>query len=340
MHPQAKKCVAPESKIKNMKKTYRYLTGFLFLIPLLFLAAEDPPPYRTASDGTKSELWAAFSEQVFDSSGQKTLTFDLFTPELDEAFLTPDGKTAVLWLALRDEYGRRLAAEPGLVTARLTDSGWQIVLPTNPRWQEMLESLPAGMLPLEQSLAPQGIETPKDIKGPVTGYYLPYAAGTARWLEGSISHFHSIPEMGYPSCPPETCRYAYDFTDSWHFPLLASKEGRVVAARDTCSDGNPYCTNYIVLQEPNTQLYQIYIHLAHGTIPDKLTPGTLVKRGQYIGDTDDTGYSTSQHVHFMVTNTLWESQNRWGDKYYWGNSVDIRFADVVINNGSAPHLAG
>ncbi len=60
-----------------------------------------------------------------------------------------------------------------------------------------------------------------------------------------------------------------------------------------------------------------------------LTPGTLVQRGQYLGDTDDTGYSTSNHVHFMVTNNL-----TWSNKgYYWGSSVDIRFADVAINNG-------
>lgn len=311
-----------------MKTIYRILVLIISLVPLLFIAAEDPPPYQTASDGIKSELWAAFSEHIFDSGDRKAITFDLFTPELDEAFLTPDGKTAVLWLALRDDSGQRLATEPGLVTARLTDNGWQIILPGDPLWSETLSELPEGMLPLEQSPVPSDIAL-TDIKAPVTGYYLPYASGTTRWLEGSISHFQSIPELGYPSCTAEYCRYAYDLTDAWHFPLLASKEGRVVGSRDSCTDGNPYCTNYIVLQEPNTQLYQIYLHLAHGTIPDKLTNGTLVKRGQYIGDTDDTGYSTSQHVHFMVTTSIWLG----GDGYYWGRSIDIRFADVAINNG-------
>ena len=163
----------------------------------------------------------------------------------------------------------------------------------------------------------------------LTGYYLPYAAGTSRWLEGSISHFQSIPELGYPSCSQEYCRYAYDFTDAWHFPLLASKDGTVVASRDSCSDGNSGCTNYIVLHNASEGTYQIYLHLANGTIPNKLTPGTAVQGGQYLGDSDDTGYSTSQHVHFMVTNSIWLG----GDGYYWGRSIDIRFADVAINNG-------
>ena len=223
-----------------------------------------------------------------------------------------------------------MATEPGLVLAQLSDEGWQVLLPGDPGWEETLKSLPEGMLPLELSPAPKNIALDTNaITGPLTGYYLPYAAGTSRWLEGSISHFQSIPELGYPSCSQEYCRYAYDFTDAWHFPLLASKRGTVVAARDSCSDGNPSCTNYIVLRNSSEGTYQIYLHLAHGTIPNKLTPGTTVQRGQYIGDSDDTGYSTSQHVHFMVTDSIWMGSSG----YYWGRSIDIRFADVAINNG-------
>ncbi|HBY08917.1 MAG TPA: hypothetical protein DEH22_14490, partial [Chloroflexi bacterium] len=100
-------------------------------------------------------------------------------------------------------------------------------------------------------------------------------------------------------------------------------------SRDSCSDGNPSCTNYIVLYNSSDQAYQIYLHLAYGTIPNKLTPGTWVQRGEYLGDTDDTGYSTSQHVHFMVTDSIWMGSSG----YYWGRSIDIRFADVAINHG-------
>ena len=126
----------------------------------------------------------------------------------------------------------------------------------------------------------------------------------AGW-KASISHFQTIPELGYPSCSAEFCQYAYDFTDSWHFPLLAAKGGTVYASRDSCADGTETCTNYIVLRNTSEGTYQIYLHMAHGTIPDKLTNGTAVVRGQYLGDSDDTGYSTSQHVHFMVTNSVW-----------------------------------
>ncbi|GIV65647.1 MAG: hypothetical protein KatS3mg047_0040 [Bellilinea sp.] len=299
---------------------------------LICLTAPAEPPLLPAPEATKNELWSAFSQRLQGDAAIRPLAFDLFAPELDTAFLTADGKTAVLWLALRDDYGRRLATEPGLALARQNPDGWQILLPTDPQWQMTLDSLPPHSLPAEiQPLAGNSVNEEIIINAPLTGYYLPYAAGTAKWMEGSISHFQSIPELGYPSCSEVYCRYAYDFTDYTPFPLLASKEGYVLASRDSCTDGSPTCTNYIVLHNRTEDTYQIYLHLAHGTIPDKLTPGTFVQRGQYIGDSDDTGYSTSQHVHFMVVhkNTLYFSNSG----YYWGRSIDIRFADVPINNG-------
>lgn len=310
----------------------RWLNLLILSCFMVFLTAPAEPPLLPASQATKNDLWSAFIRRLQFDTAIRPLADDLFTPELDAAFLTADGNTAVLWLALRDDYGRRLATEPGLALARQTPAGWQILLPGDPDWQETLISLPPQSLPSEIQLLPANLQNEEIIiQASLTGYYLPYAAGTARWMEGSISHFQSIPELGYPSCSIEYCRYAYDFTDYMSFPLLASKEGYVLASRDSCPDGSPTCTNYIVLHNRAEDTYQIYLHLAYGTIPDQLTPGTFVQRGQYIGDSDDTGYSTSQHVHFMVVdkNTLYFSNSG----YYWGRSIDIRFADVPINNG-------
>lgn len=310
-------------------KLSRLVALFLFTAALFLAGAGSPPPAPVPAD-IENDLSEALARRLQATPAARALTLDLFTPELDTAFTTPDGKTAVLWLALRDDSGHLLATEPGLALARLSNDGWQVLLPGDPGWIETLAALPHGLVPQELSPAPQNIATDSTtIISSLTGYYLPYAAGSSRWLEGSISHFQYIPELGYPSCSEVYCQYAYDFTDTWHFPLLASKGGTVIATQDNCSDGNPNCTNYIVLFNAGDQAYQIYLHLAHGTIPDKLTYGTQVSRGQYLGDTDDTGYSTSQHVHFMVTNSIWYGASG----YYWGQSIDVRFSDVAINNG-------
>ncbi len=306
---------------------YRFL-ALVVIIAWLFPAAQDPPPTPAPAE-VEVELAEAFSRRLSAAPGARSLAFELFSPEVDTALVSPDGETAVLWLALRDDSGRILATEPGLALARRTDAGWQVLLPGDPAWDEVFAAVPENLLPLEHRPAPRSLEFSPSSAAALTGYYLPWAAGTAHWLEGSISHFQSVPELGYPSCGIDTCRYAYDFTDQAPFPLLASKDGIVHASRDICADGSTTCTNYIVLRDTSGATYQIYLHLAQGTIPDKLKPGTFVRRGQYIGDSDDTGYSTSQHVHFMVVDSLWPG----GDGYYWGRSVDIRFVDVPVNNG-------
>ncbi len=311
-------------------RTNRNLILILLISALLLTAAGDNPPPVPTSPETKMELSAALALRLQAAPEVQSPALHLFTPELDTAFISPDGTTAVLWLALRSTSGRLLATEPGLALAIRSGEGWQVLLPGDPGWEVTLAGLPDGMLPAEQSPEPDDFkQEPSAAAAPLTGYYLPYAAGTSHWLEGSISHFQYIPSLGYPSCAYEFCHYAYDFTDTNHYPLLASKGGTVHESYDQCADGSPSCTNFITLYNEGDGTYQIYLHLSNGTIPDKLTPGTAVKRGEYLGDTDDTGYSTSQHVHFMVTKSIWVGNGG----YSWGNSVDIRFADVPINNG-------
>lgn len=282
------------------------------------------------SEAEAEPIWQAYLEryeQAVLAQAQDPLT-GLFSPVLDQAFLSADAKTAVLWLGLRDPNGYLLHTEPGLVIALRLEADWQILLPDDAQWQAALAQLEPELIPAALQSAPELLESPQP-QAPISGYYLPFAAGTKHKLEGSVLHFHSYPPLGYPSCDESQCRYAYDFTDAGHFPLLSARAGTVISSRDSCTDGNTGCTNYIVIQDVNGGTYQLYLHIAHNTIPDHLIPGTYIGRGNYIGDTDDTGYSTSEHVHFMVTRSFYYG----GDGYPWGNSVDIRFNDVMVNGG-------
>ena len=313
----------------DLRKTHIYRLMLAGLLALLLLTFATPQPPQAASLAEKEALWEAYQQrydQVLAINAAEPLA-SLFEPFLDEAFISPDGQIAVLWLGLRDYSGRALATEPGIVLASMEDKDWQALLRGDPGWEQALARLPEGFLPAEFSSSSDQASSPN--AEPIRGYYLPWVKGIAHKLEGSILHFYDFPALGYPSCSQSACQYAYDFTDSGHFPMVAARAGMVISSRDSCADGSTTCTNYIVLQDAVGGAYQIYLHLAHGTIPDSLTNGAYVGRGAYIGDTDDTGYSTSEHVHFMVVRSFYYGNGG----YPWGNSVDARFSDVSINDG-------
>ncbi len=128
------------------------ISTLLFIIAafLLLPAANDPPP-TIATAEVEAELSAAFNARLESDTALQALPADLFTPEIDTAFISPDGQTAVIWVALRDGTGRILGTEPGLLLATRTDSGWQVLLPGDASWDQTMATLPEGMLPAEQS---------------------------------------------------------------------------------------------------------------------------------------------------------------------------------------------
>ena len=153
-----------------------FLAGFL-------LAASAWQPPQPASPELKAMLWEAFTRRVEQLRPGESLTFALFTPELDEAFLSPDGTAAVLWLALRDDTGRRLASEPGMVLAVLRSGEWQAILPGDPDWEQSLAAIPINMLPADG---------PAEVAGTAPGLcgYYPLSLFGAGWKNPSAISRH------------------------------------------------------------------------------------------------------------------------------------------------------
>ncbi|HWR66307.1 MAG TPA: peptidoglycan DD-metalloendopeptidase family protein [Bellilinea sp.] len=258
-------------------------------------------------------------------------TIDNFVPSKDE-------QSALLWLAPVDlTTGEVIATEPALAIGVRDDAqpgGWAVFLPEDAEFSATLDGFPTSMLPIEMQLdqyaQKNGLDGTLD-ETVYRGYKLPWAANVSRGLSGSIGHF-----LIYNSCGIERCRYAYDFYDGTMFPLLASKGGTVKSWYDGCYNGSTTCTNSLVIEDKSTSptSYQIYFHMAYGSIPAELKQvGAPVLQGQFIGNVDDTGYSSGHHLHFHVTTGLYYYTSN-GQSVPWGNSIDIRFDDVSINDGT------
>ncbi|MBI9048485.1 MAG: M23 family metallopeptidase [Anaerolineaceae bacterium] len=284
-------------------------------------------PYATPVPHSFSEPDSISIEKLFlelVDENQDDLMFTQNYPIIEEIEFSEDHALAMIWYALVDKDNNTIQpGEPGLALAQKDETAsWRVLIKTNPDWYDTLQLFPESMINYELELFSMPNEQKEAHDGLVyTGYRLPWPAGKAVRVSGSVGHVYL-----YKSCP-NTCRFAYDFADGTMFPVVAAKGGTVEFVVWHYPNGNTKHANYIVLRDTTTipTTYQVYYHLAQDSIPPELrVRGATVVQGQYLGNADDTGYSTGHHLHFHV-------HTRSGA--VWGPSVDIVFEDVDVNGG-------
>jgi hypothetical protein len=126
-------------------------------------------------------------------------------------------------------------------------------------------------------------------------YAIPFQAGGAhriiQGMGGSFSHTGSNQHAVDFECPEGT-------------PVVAARDGVVVAlnaaatGHGTTNEWTSYAlTNFVLVAHADGTIGQ-YMHLA----PDGVDvhAGARVKRGQVLGRSGNTGYSTTPHLHFQV----------------------------------------
>lgn len=285
--------------------------------------AKMPMP-KSLTDPTEIELYNQIQKSV--AGREDVLAFIVFNVTIDHVQLSDDGALALVWIALVDKQnGYIQPGEPGLVIAyRTADPAnpWQLTFQADANFAAVLMAVPDAMMSAEEKQHYMPAIQQEQKAGTVfTGYRLPWTNGQTVRLTGSIGHVYT-----YKSCPTD-CLYAFDFANGTMFPVRAAKRGTVKYVVWQNENGNTTKANYIVLEDKSTTptTYQVYLHFAQNTIPPALrVVGAQVVQGQFIGNADDTGYSTGHHLHFHVhTNAT----------SYWGKSVDIVFEDVSVNGG-------
>ncbi|MCZ4280576.1 M23 family metallopeptidase [Kiloniella laminariae] len=125
-------------------------------------------------------------------------------------------------------------------------------------------------------------------------YDLPFAAQHAFPVSqppgGQLSHFG-----------PQ--QWAIDWAMPEGTEILAAREGRVIATRKNSDQGGPNESskgeeNFIWIVHPDGTVGN-YLHLQKDGVV--VSVGDAVHRGQLIGYSGNTGFSTSPHLHFHVS---------------------------------------
>jgi len=100
------------------------------------------------------------------------------------------------------------------------------------------------------------------------------AFGKARVYNGSLKGYHS----------------GTDFRAKIGTPIIASNDGKVVLAKDRFYSGNS------IIIDHGEGIYTCYYHLSEF----KVNKNQMVKKGQIIGLSGDTGRITGPHLHFSA----------------------------------------
>lgn len=155
---------------------------------------------------------------------------------------------------------------------------------------------------------------------PEQPYRLPYALSTA------VRVSQTFPDTKTHLDPAS--QHAVDFVMPIGTDVFAARDGIVIeVASDFFESGTDYAVdgpraNVVrVLHDDGTMA--LYVHLNWNTI--RVVPGQQVRRGEYLADSGNTGFSTGPHLHFVV------QRNQGGSLV----SVPLEFASA---NGSPTTL--
>jgi hypothetical protein len=301
------------------------------------------PPQQASDGGMEEQIRSVVMEEMVARRPQVE-TEAVVDIQIDNIRLSKDGQWATAWILYHDEtLGIFLPTEPGMALVRWDGMAWQVALPRDTDWDQVLRELPTDLLSADEKEMWSSMNQGESVEAyPDAGYKLPWRGGVTGYMSRSVSHDDDY----------TTAHYSFDFfflgttvcptvlgpgltgttgADGLNFDIYASKAGTVWTFEDSVIDCNHEEVNFLVLRNnDNPANFQLYLHLSQDSIPDALKViGAPVAQGQFIGRADNTGASTGSHLHFQLQGQpYWPTGNP-----YWAVAKDMIFSDVNIYGG-------
>jgi len=192
------------------------------------------------------------------------------------------GEWAVGELGVVDEAGRVVPSDGDVVVAgKQTDGRWVAYRKGSDGFNRILQMIPTVWL---SPSAKQLLYAPDNADGPAQDsagiYRLPFGCNQRAY----VTQIHS----------DATQRYDVDF-GIYGADVVAARDGWIVQIQESHSEccyssGCSSCNNYVVIDHGDGE-YSYYLHIAQGSVPDSLKPGSFVSQGTVIARQGDVGWT-------------------------------------------------
>jgi len=188
------------------------------------------------------------------------------------------------------------------ILARQSGTGWQAIAPalvTQEEFNGWLDAVPEALMDgSNKAFLRQPEVTAASTEATFSGHYLPWPGGrfaTVTQRDGS----------GHGGQIDFVVDWPIDYGDD---ALYNTKAGTVVFVKESSPDPAEPCRVYDCWKKANAVVvqhgpaeYSWYVHLAYNSVPDDIYVGRQVPAGVQIGRQGRTGWTTGDHLHYMVS---------------------------------------
>ena len=171
--------------------TFFLIFSSIFFVVYSISTNAAPPPPTPPADENERELIERAVLNAIDGQREYVLGYLINEVQVADVQVSQDSSWGIIYLEMIDpQTGELLPTEPGLAFARWTGSDWEITLPNDPGWIDLVKSAPVDLLTDEYKISYEEMyrTSIQTAQATYSGYLLPWDAGKTVYLSQSTGH--------------------------------------------------------------------------------------------------------------------------------------------------------